>query len=40
MIEDIIGFEIKNENMLIRDECEANGLNFSEIKSLINELLE
>lgn len=39
-IEEILGFGIKNENILIRDECEANGLNFSEIKSLINELLE
>lgn len=40
MIEDILGFEIENENMLIRDECEANGLSFSEVKSSLNELLE
>ncbi len=39
-IEEILGFEIENENMLIRDACETNGLNFSEVKCIINELLE
>jgi hypothetical protein len=39
-IEEVLGFEIENENMLVRDECEANGLSFSEVKSSLNDLLE
>lgn len=39
-VEDVLGFEIENENMLIRDACEDNGLNFSEVKGRLNDLLE
>lgn len=38
-IELILGVEIPNENMLIRDLCTQNGLNFSEVKAALNALL-
>lgn len=39
-IEEILGFEIGNVNMNIRDACEDNGVSFGEAKSRLNELLE
>ena len=39
-IEDVVGFEIENININIRDACEANGVSFSEAKGWINDMLE
>lgn len=39
-IEEVVGFEIENVNLSIRDACEENNVLFSEVKSIINELLE
>ena len=39
-IEAILGVEINNENMLIRDICEQNGLSFSTIKQQLNDKIE
>lgn len=39
-IEDSLGFEIENINMNIRDACESEGANFSEVKSKLNDMLE
>lgn len=39
-VEKIMGVIVENENMLIRDICETNGLSFSEIKVKLNDLLE
>ena len=38
-IEEILGFEIENINML-RDVCDSNGLDFGEVKGSLNDLLE
>lgn len=39
-VEKIMGIKIENENMLIRDICEQNGLNFGTIKELLSEKIE
>lgn len=39
-IESVLGIEIKNENMLIRDLCDANGLSFGTVKEALSELIE
>lgn len=39
-IEEIIGVEIDNKNMLIRDLCEQNGLSFSTVKDKLSEKLK
>lgn len=39
-IEGIMNVHIENENMLIRDLCEQNGLSFSTVKTQLNEMLE
>lgn len=39
-IEGIMNIHIDNENMLIRDLCEQNGLSFSTVKTQLNEMLE
>lgn len=39
-IEDVLGVEVKNENMLLRDICVQNGIVFSEVKEKLNAMLE
>lgn len=39
-IEEILGYEIGNVNLNIRDACEDNGVSFGEAKSRLNESLE
>ncbi len=39
-IEGVLGLEIQNENMLIRDICSQNNLEFSEVKEIFNNMLE
>lgn len=39
-IEEILTVTVENENMLVRDICTTNDLNFGEIKTSINLLLE
>lgn len=38
-IEEILGVEVENINMGIRDLCEQNGLQFGNVKNHLNELL-
>lgn len=38
-IEEVLGVEVTNENMLIRDICEQNGLSFSSVKDKLSSLL-
>lgn len=39
-IEEVLGVEVTNKNMLIRDICEQNGLGFSTVKAELASLLE
>lgn len=39
-IEEIVGFEIDNVNLSIRDACEEKGVLFSEVKTILNEEIE
>jgi len=39
-VEAILGVEVSNENMLIRDICEQNGLSFSTIKQQLNDKID
>lgn len=38
-IEEVLGVSVDNENMLVRDICSQNSLNFSEVKEIFNEML-
>jgi hypothetical protein len=38
-IENILGVEIENVNLLVKDICTANGLQFSDIKNQLNDAL-
>jgi hypothetical protein len=40
VIEEILGIEVENDNMLIRDLCEQNEISFSVVKEQLNTLLE
>ncbi|GAA0180047.1 hypothetical protein SH2C18_28070 [Clostridium sediminicola] len=39
-IEEIVGIEIQNVNLTVRDICQENGVSFSGIKDQLNSLLE
>lgn len=39
-IEAVLGFQVQNENMLIRDLCEQNGLSFGTIKEQLNDMIQ
>lgn len=38
--EEILGVEVENKNLLVKDVCSQNGLSFGEIKEQLNILLE
>jgi len=40
IIEEILNVKVENDNMLVRDICENNGLSFNDVKTAINNLLE